>query len=131
MDACSFWSNTHQVTKTEEAPWYQALSWRPFALCATSAFRLTTVLSKRRLVALSRCPDADGILPAVSDKVEWHESLERIQSRRSGVSLSERWIRLKNSQAKTDTRVPPTYHPFYIAGLGFAQFFPYAQGLLH
>jgi hypothetical protein len=37
------WSNTHQVTKTEKAPWYQALSWRPFALCATSAFRLTTV----------------------------------------------------------------------------------------
>ena len=37
------WSNTHQVTKTEKAPSYQALSWRPFALCATSAFRLTTV----------------------------------------------------------------------------------------
>src|SRR6184192_3859628 len=36
-------SNTHQVTKTEKAPSYQALSWRPFALCATSAFRLTTV----------------------------------------------------------------------------------------
>src|SRR6266581_4542886 len=43
MDACSFWSNTHQVTKTEKAPSYQAQSWRPFALCATSAFRLTTV----------------------------------------------------------------------------------------
>jgi hypothetical protein len=37
------WSNTHQVTKTEKAPSYQALSWRLFALCATSAFRLTTV----------------------------------------------------------------------------------------
>src|SRR5438093_11787128 len=37
------WSNTHQVTKTEKAPSYQALSWRQFALCATSAFRLTTV----------------------------------------------------------------------------------------
>src|SRR5256712_5657887 len=36
-------SNTHQVTKTEKAPSYQAQSWRPFALCATSAFRLTTV----------------------------------------------------------------------------------------
>src|SRR5438876_6057599 len=36
-------SNTHQVTKTKKAPSYQALSWRPFALCATSAFRLTTV----------------------------------------------------------------------------------------
>src|SRR6266446_3607108 len=36
-------SNTHQVTKTEKAPCYQAPSWRPFALCATSAFRLTTV----------------------------------------------------------------------------------------
>src|SRR5437899_5456171 len=36
-------SNTHQVTKTEQAPSYQAQSWRPFALCATSAFRLTTV----------------------------------------------------------------------------------------
>src|SRR2546425_2448719 len=36
-------SNTHQVTKTEKAPSYQALSWKPFALCATSAFRLTTV----------------------------------------------------------------------------------------
>src|SRR5882724_3390323 len=49
------WSNTHQVTKTEKAPSYQALSWRPFALCATSAFRLTTVLSKSvgRAVALS------------------------------------------------------------------------------
>src|SRR5437899_9020590 len=57
-------SNTHQVTKTEKAPSYQAQSWRPFALCATSAFRLTTVPSKRRLVALSRCPDADCILPA-------------------------------------------------------------------
>src|SRR5439155_16788928 len=33
------WSNTHQVTKTEKAPSYQAQSWRPFALCATSAFR--------------------------------------------------------------------------------------------
>src|SRR6266567_3013873 len=29
--------------QTEKAPSYQALSWRPFALCATSAFRLTTV----------------------------------------------------------------------------------------
>src|SRR5437773_3017536 len=37
------WSNTHQVTKTKKAPAYQAQSWRPFALCATSAFRLTTV----------------------------------------------------------------------------------------
>src|SRR6266568_1408736 len=36
-------SNTHQVTKTEKAPSCQAQSWRPFALCATSAFRLTTV----------------------------------------------------------------------------------------
>src|SRR6266699_808359 len=36
-------SNTHQVTKTEQSPCYQAPSWRPFALCATSAFRLTTV----------------------------------------------------------------------------------------
>jgi hypothetical protein len=44
LDACSFPANTHQVTKTEKAPSYQALSWRRFALfCATSAFRLTTV----------------------------------------------------------------------------------------
>jgi len=51
MDACSFWSNTHQVTKTEKA-------WRPFALCATSAFRLTTVrlqTSVGRAFALSWC----------------------------------------------------------------------------
>src|SRR6266550_910148 len=53
-------SNTHQVTKTEKAPSYQALSWRPFALCATSQpFGLPPCVSKRRLVALSRCPDAD------------------------------------------------------------------------
>src|SRR5437667_9675942 len=36
-------SNTHQVTKTENAPAYHAQSWRRFALCATSGFRLTTV----------------------------------------------------------------------------------------
>src|SRR5207244_5987894 len=49
-------SNTHQVTKTEKAPSYQALSWRRFALCATSAFRLTTVrlqTSVGRALALS------------------------------------------------------------------------------
>src|SRR5437879_1724525 len=50
------WSNTHQVTKTEKAPSYQSQSSRPFALCATSAFRLTTVrlqTSVARAFALS------------------------------------------------------------------------------
>src|SRR5438552_17091803 len=55
------WSNTHQVTKTEKAPSYQALSWRPFALCATSAFRLTTVRLQTSVGRALRCPDADRI----------------------------------------------------------------------
>src|SRR2546427_3289308 len=51
MDACSFWSNTHQVTKT-------ALSWRPFALCATSAFRLTIIVVVPHVVVA--IPNLDG-----------------------------------------------------------------------
>src|SRR6266702_3716396 len=44
-------------------------------------FGLPPFVSKRRLVALSRCPDADCNCTRVSDRVEWHESWERNSSR--------------------------------------------------
>ena len=68
--------NTHQVTKKKTA--HNQAARGTFALCATSAFRLTTV-RPRRLVALSRSPDADLHLYRVTRR-EWHESSERNQS---------------------------------------------------
>lgn len=59
-----FWASG---TETKIATHDQAASWRSFALCATSAFRLTTVLSKsvgQRVVRA--CPDAAEILGAAA-----------------------------------------------------------------
>src|SRR6266699_299247 len=61
-------------------------------------FGLPPCVSKRRLAALSRCPDADCILPASA--IGWNGTkVCNVINRGAGGFLSEHWVRLRNSQA--------------------------------
>src|SRR5438309_11349516 len=58
------WSNTHQVTKQKKRPRIRRCRGDHLHSVPHQPFEgLPPCVSKRRLVALSRCPDADCILP--------------------------------------------------------------------
>src|SRR5207245_9923485 len=58
------WSNTHQVTKQKNRPRIRRCRGDHLHSVPHQPFGLPPCVSKRRLAALSRCPDADCILPA-------------------------------------------------------------------
>jgi len=91
-------------------------------------FGLPPCVSKRRLVALSRCPDADCILPAAAIGWNGTKVWNVINRGARGFPKRTRWVRLRNSQAKTDPGYGPEVPPFARRGIGHLQFFPLPCG---
>src|SRR5438876_5040319 len=70
-------------------------------------FGLPPCVSKRRLAALSRCPDADYILPA--SVIRWNGTkVWNVINRSAPIELllMERWVRLRNSLAQNRPQAP-------------------------
>src|SRR6266566_7014247 len=103
-------SNTHQVTKQKKRPRIRRCRGDHLHSVPHQPFGLPPCVSKRRLAALSRCPDADSILPASA--IGWNGTkVWNVINRGARGFLSEHWVRLRNSQAKTDPRVASDIPP--------------------